>query len=537
MTAGKSRGQVFTLDMFIAILGLVIVLSYASMWYQQAYSGADRIEQMKLDQIAQDLAQIIVKENLAYHDQYGNRYPNYIKGTGDEVSKKLQDTFTQVLGSEYYATANLTLNGLSPPITLTYGSGCDPSKQMVGVTSRPVYYDSGSGNIVPAKIRVMVCAVPKGQQNPALNPSNMPDLTGTVSVDPQNPNPGDPIKVTVKVNNDGQQEVSQSFKVTVRLDDPVNGEVLKQYTVSSVTAGGTVSLPSFMYTAPSKEGSHMVYAVIDSENTVTETSETNNIAHAVFTVGLPDLIVGGINLDNDHLAPGDPITGKYVITNVGIGSAKVDGVHNTVTVTSDDGTKINSGETIMTGTIPSMSSAEAGINIALPSDLGLDESNPEKQLTVTAVLDDEHSLTESNEDNNQGVTHVWVGLPNLRPVELKVYDDKGNLLTEITDPNRVATVKGDSTNMYYLAPVIENSMPYPLEKSFKVSFYIMCGSSSELSGDITVNSLAPNEQLELPKQKLILKGGCDRYDVYVNLDSDNQVTESNEDDNQGEVFL
>jgi hypothetical protein len=71
------KGQIFTLDAFAALLMITVMLGYFSWAFEQAYQRAPSMEQQKLRSLADDIAQISVK-NLAANRSGSYLFPNAI---------------------------------------------------------------------------------------------------------------------------------------------------------------------------------------------------------------------------------------------------------------------------------------------------------------------------------------------------------------------------------------------------------------------------------------------------------------------------
>ncbi|GEM_PF-6786104 len=551
----SKKGQVFTLDVFLAVIGIVIVLSYASMWYQQAFSGAGRIEQMKLDQIAQDVAQVAVKENLAYHDEYGNRHPNLIKGTPDEVKKKISDTMTQMLGSGYAGEIGIigVKGGSIKGTNQFHVRSCDPSKELVGVTRRLVYYDDGTG-AVPAVLFVSVCPLSEEEQAQysGLNPSNMPNLIASISIDPQNPVPGSEVKVTVTISNTGAQSADQQFRADLRLDDSVTGEIIGSRTFSDIPAGGQSSPWTLtLSTTELSEGSHILYAVVDAENTVTETTETDNIAHAVFTVGYPDLIVLSINPDKEYFTYGEDITGKYTVKNVGVGDAVASdkGIYSYLTVSTEDWSVGSVPEFLSAyETLASAETATKNFNLKNTYALiPLPEGTSEFEATLTAEVDPYSSdlsdtylwvknmLTEEKEDNNMLSTGIHIGLPNIKAEEIKLYDSEGREIPSDPDDSMIHVIEGQTITV---KAIITNTRNYDVIDPFSVHLLSEDSTAAGpalLDKTFSIQRMDANSEKELEAEWTVPAVGQDSSTKLIRLamSTDNyyEVRETDEDDN------
>jgi flagellar hook assembly protein FlgD len=114
-----------------------------------------------------------------------------------------------------------------------------------------------------------------------LNILSLPDLavsTNSITYAPVAPKEGDPVTITVLVQNKGEQGVSNAL---VRLSE--GGIVLADRTIPALAsnATGTVSL---VYDTTGKKGPHTITATVDPDNLIAEQSKDNNTTSNTFGV-------------------------------------------------------------------------------------------------------------------------------------------------------------------------------------------------------------------------------------------------------------
>jgi len=130
------KGQIFTLDVMLAFVAIVAVVGLASTQLGEAYSNANNIQFQKVEALANDWANIGVKNILASVDGDGNKYPN-IADTSN------WDNFVTELGAaltnDFSAEAEITATSFSDSI-----NGNCIGKSFTAVSRRIV---SVSGNV------------------------------------------------------------------------------------------------------------------------------------------------------------------------------------------------------------------------------------------------------------------------------------------------------------------------------------------------------------------------------------------------------
>lgn len=63
------RGQIFTLDVLLALVALTVVLGYMAWQFEQVYSKSYSMEYNKIQMLANDVSQIAVKNTLAKNER------------------------------------------------------------------------------------------------------------------------------------------------------------------------------------------------------------------------------------------------------------------------------------------------------------------------------------------------------------------------------------------------------------------------------------------------------------------------------------
>ena len=134
---------------------------------------------------------------------------------------------------------------------------------------------------------------------------------------PLNPSPGETVTFTVTVKNQGGH-IAVASQVYYYVDGSQKGSS----TISSIPAGGTAT---GNFTWKAELGDHVIKAVADYNDDVSETDETNNETEITFsgtTVPEPDLIIQDITWLPLNPSPGETVTFTVTIKNQGSGKAR-----------------------------------------------------------------------------------------------------------------------------------------------------------------------------------------------------------------------
>ncbi len=222
---------------------------------------------------------------------------------------------------------------------------------------------------------------------------------------------GSTITITATVYNQGLRAAGGFY---VALSSPDLATQTKY--VSSLAAGGSTNV-TFTYTAPqySADRTITVTATADSTNTVAESNESNNTRSASFKVlaydpSLPDLTVTSLAGDKPVYEAGDTVTVTALVKNTGESASTATTIRLTVPnigTYSKNITALNAGASqpvTFTFTAPTSLSAQS--------------------ITVTAFVDPDNAVKESNESNNTRTAVISINA--LRP-DIEIVD------TTITD--------------------------------------------------------------------------------------------------------
>ena len=197
---------------------------------------------------------------------------------------------------------------------------------------------------------------------------------------PLNPFPGDNVTFAVTIKNQGDGEAG-AFQVNYYVD----GFKKDFNTISSITAGGTAT-ETFTWNA--EKGEHIIKVMVDYNNDISESDETNNEEEMTFTgthIPRPDLIIQDIYWFPLNPSVWDTVTFTVIVKNQGSGSASPFWVYYYI-----DGLSQNPGRLF---TIPAGSTMSGTLTWrAVPG-----------THTIKAVANQYHQLTESDTTNNDKV--------------------------------------------------------------------------------------------------------------------------------------
>ena len=137
-----------------------------------------------------------------------------------------------------------------------------------------------------------------------------PDLTiKNITWSPAYPSIGDIVTFTVTIKNQGSSEAGSSY-VAYYIDDAYLTSAFVNQLVPGATATKTFSWKA-------QAGSHIVKAIADSNEEVTESDESNNVKTFAFSTLAPDLIIEEITWSPENPSTGDIVTFSLTIKNQG----------------------------------------------------------------------------------------------------------------------------------------------------------------------------------------------------------------------------
>ena len=221
-------------------------------------------------------------------------------------------------------------------------------------------------------------------------PALAPDLiVQNITWSPSSPSINQYVTFTVTVKNQGHADASLS-----RIHFDIN--LLRHYSyVAGISAGATTTS---MFAWKAQGGSHTITAIVDAEDSVIESNESNNTRAATISPTHPapsDLTVQNIDWSPENPVVGEMVTFTVTVKNQGSGQA----VWSNMAFYVDDIYLTSSSVGILG------SGATAAIDISWEAQAGLH--------TINAIADSNQVLTEGNEDNNINTVNVSVLAPDL----------------------------------------------------------------------------------------------------------------------------
>ncbi|GAB5442987.1 MAG: hypothetical protein Fues2KO_33360 [Fuerstiella sp.] len=325
---------------------------------------------------------------------------------------------------------------------------------------------------------------------------NVPDLTPTDIVFSDNtPATTDTVTITAKLRNFGGSDATD---VVVRFFDGANP--LGAAVVPAITADGGTEFVSIQAVLPTA-GQRNISVVVDPDNAVVETDETNNTRVETIVVHepAPDLVSSIIQLSNSTPVVGDPIDVSMTVVNSGELDAN-----------AFDATFFKDGTSYGTVRVPGLAAGASTI-VTLSTSFSTVGSH-----SVRIDLDSANELTELSETNNtasRGLQVLATPLSDLRisGSEISLSDSNpgaGDTVT-VTVPVRnigQAVATGVTAELRIDGVVVGSAATSPTD--------IAAGQSADWTFDFT----AP--------------AGDGFHLLEIVVDQDNLIGESNENNNR-----
>jgi subtilase family serine protease len=347
-----------------------------------------------------------------------------------------------------------------------------------------------------------------GQQRPDL-------VISKVSHTPANPVAGETVNFSVTVSNIGNRSTPTDTIIGVGIYAG-NGPAVafsSNYRKSLAPGASVVVTTNSPWTA--LEGANSLRVVVDDVNRIAERNESNNeFAHSVQVAPnvpkVPDLTVTTVSFSPEHPVAGETVSFKAVVKNVGIAPTPAGSVLS-VGFKDAGGARIAASDTHTSELLPN-ESVELTTNKTWTAVEGSQK--------ITAHVDDQNSLTESNEDNNTLVVDIVVDAPAAPPVPDLVVTDFTFSPSAPKDGDEVtftATVKnvgtGPTPEGVVLGVGMKNDQPGAIAFSDTHTASLPAGSSIQL----TTN-----------KTWVAVEG---THDIVAHVDDVNRITELDETNN------
>ena len=264
---------------------------------------------------------------------------------------------------------------------------------------------------------------------------------------------------------------------------------------------------------------YYIWAQADATNSVTESDENNNWKQSPgFTINFPDLIVSALTVSKTSYSIGERFNGTATVKNQGTATAGSSTIRYYLGTASD-----RTWKSVQDGSIGSLGAGASATDTiddiwggnTIPSDV-----TPGTTYYVWALADATNSVTESDENNNWRQSPGFtINFPDLTVQSVTGTASSYNVGEKI---NATATIKnqgnasaGASNLKYYFGTASDQTYRY-----------IEDGSVGSLSIGATATDVINWGGWTIPSD--IPEG---TYYIWVQADSSNNVSESNEDNN------
>ena len=242
-------------------------------------------------------------------------------------------------------------------------------------------------------------------------------------------NADETVTVTATITNQGLRSASGFYVALTSADLTTQMKY-----ISSLAAGGSTNV-TFAYTAGryASDKTISVTTAADSTGTVTESNEGNNTRTASFKVlayvpPLPDLTVTALAGDKALYEAGDTMTITGTVKNIGVGVASGTTVRLTVPGIGTFSANVSALNAGASQTVTIICTAPTSLNA--------------QNITITALVDPNNLVEESNESNNSKTVTVSVNAlrPDIEIVDSTITDwyDGMDVTVSATVRNRTA---------------------------------------------------------------------------------------------------
>jgi subtilase family serine protease len=351
---------------------------------------------------------------------------------------------------------------------------------------------------------------------------NLIMLSTSIAFEPPNPGDGDLVTVRATVLNHGTANASDV--VVSFLDVTEGGQTpIGQLRLIDTIAAGMSETAEVIYDTTDKAGDRTIRVIVDPNNTVEESEETDNTAIASLAVAAPPAANLVARAENITFSPSSPSAGQPVtITATVPNEGKLDAANVIVQfldVTNGESTPIGDKQAI--DLILAGGTGKAAVVYDTEGKIG--------ERTIRVVIDPDQLIPESDETDNQASKTVTVEPPTEEPVEepnLKITAD--DISFDPPNPGIGVTVT--------ITAVVSNTGDADAS-NVEVDFIDATdGGSTPISETQTITSLAAGGSVTTT---VIYETGENEGEriIRVVLDPDNSIPESNEEDNQAEKTL
>lgn len=332
-----------------------------------------------------------------------------------------------------------------------------------------------------------------------------------IGFDPIAPDPGDQVTVHATIRNDGDAEATDIQVQFVDATGTGTAPIGPLQTVDIIPAGGNVTL-QVTYDTSGLDGARDVGVVVDPNNTIGESSESDNRAEKRLTLtalSAPNLVMLKTNIGFDPVNPteGDSVTIRATVLNDGNAAA------TDVLVQFVDGTQNASTPIGEQQTIASIPAGGSGI-----AEVTYDTADKAGDRKIKIVVDPHNFIAESKESDNTSEETLQVTLPPTPNLVVQA----GNIGYSPATP-----VDGDELTIY--ATIVNNGNADASD--VQVQFVDVTDGSALTIGDRqTINSI-PAGGSSTVQVKYATAGQDGERTIQVVVDPSNLIAETDETDN------
>ena len=356
-----------------------------------------------------------------------------------------------------------------------------------------------------------------------------PDLIVTSLSGPAVGAAGGPLAVTVGVKNQGMPPAgARPFRVGFFMSAvsaaPGAGVLVGNVSVNGLNAGATMTVMRTI-TLPGSlaDGTYFLSAVVDDDDRVPESDETNNgfTAPAMVAVRLPDLVMTAVNVPASA-GSGQPLPVTLEVKNLGPAPANAGAFRIGVFMVADgDPAAATPGAGTLIGNV-SVSGVAAGATVRLQTTVPVPGGALGGAYRISAVADPEMRAGDSDRSNNGLVaaTPVTIARPDL-------------LITSLTGTTPTA-----SAQRLTVTAMVKNGAPVPADAGpFRVGFFLAPADDPDntvLIGATAVASLRAGQQAALSAIALTLPANVSAgmYVLSAVADLDDVIAEDTEVNNR-----
>ncbi|MFN2202119.1 MAG: CARDB domain-containing protein [Caldilineaceae bacterium] len=404
--------------------------------------------------------------------------------------------------------------GTSGTVVVAYDTAGKQGDRMLQVTADPNNFIQETDETDNAADKTIVVAAPPAP--------NLVALASNVEFDPADPQDGDLVAVRATVINNG---TATAADIVVQLIDVTGGQaeqIGQSRLIDSLGAAesGTVEV---QYDTTGKQGVRNIQFVIDPNNTIAESNESDNKTAASLTVAPPpgpNLVMqeSGITFTPAEPTDGTEVTISAKVLNDGtLDSGKVEVAFFDVSTGSPQAI----GSTQVIVSIPAGGSEKASVTY--------DTTGKEGERTIQVVVDPDDKVAEMDEDDNQAETTLTVLPVEEEPGEqpnLTITSDDIAFEPESPAPGDLVTVTATISNTGgadasdVVVRFLDSTDDEPVQ----------------IGDDQTVSSIAAGDSgsASVTYDTTDLSG---ERSITVQVDPDGAIDESNEDDNEASATL